>query len=94
MGDAIDVNVAIGLLGGAHQIAYKGFMGYRDLDRDDLRNLLEHCEDALRQLGLDPAKEQERRTCTGRSNWCSSSWRHSGRTTGGQASSPTTPPDG
>ena len=29
-----DVNRAIGLLGGAHQIAYKGFMGYRDLDRD------------------------------------------------------------
>jgi hypothetical protein len=55
-----DVNSAIGLLGGAHQIAYKAFMGYSSPDRDDLRNLLEYIADALERLGFDPAKEQTR----------------------------------
>jgi hypothetical protein len=56
----IDVNIAIGRLGGARQIAYKSFMGYRDPDRDDLRNLLEYLADALERLGMDPVKEQAR----------------------------------
>ena len=56
----MNVNSAIGLLGGAHQIACKIFMGYLAPDRHDLRNLLEYIVDALERLGMDPAKEQSR----------------------------------
>ena len=55
-----DVRLAIGLLGGAHHIAYTSFMGYRNPDRDDMRNLLEYIADALERLGMAPAKEQAR----------------------------------
>ncbi len=56
----MNVNSAIGMLVGAHQIAYKAFMGYSSPDRDDLRNLWEYVADALERLGMDPAKEQAR----------------------------------